>query len=433
MILLKLALKSIKNRIGSALLTVVSISLSVALIFAVERIKRAAEESFTQSVSQVDLVVGAKTSPLNLLLFTVFNMGSFSNNVSWKSYNEIKSKPEVAWTIPYSLGDGHRGFRVIGTDENFYEHYRYRGDKKVEFLEGKPALDVWDVVIGSEVHKQLKYKMGDPIVVDHGVTKTIGVQRHDDKPFRISGIMKPTGTAIDQSLYISLHGMEAMHSEWGSGGLKNESKDTHDHHHDHHHGHDEHHDHGEEELQVKSITSFFLRTQNRVETLQLQREINEFSKEPLLAAIPGVTLAELWRGLSQLGYALSFISVMVLIVGLAAMVSTLLSGLNERRREMAILRSIGAGPSKILLLLVLESSVLTIGGVFLGLVIEIFGFSILSHWLEAQFDFSIAGSMFTSTEIFYVMAIIICGSLVGLIPAWKAMRLALKDGLALKV
>ncbi|MFZ4405104.1 MAG: ABC transporter permease [Pseudobdellovibrionaceae bacterium] len=421
MIFLKLALKSLKNRSTSAILTMLSISLSVTLLLAVERTKRAAEQGFTQAVSQVDLLVGARTGPLNLILYTVFNMGSASNNISWQSYQDIKNSPQVSWTIPYSLGDGHKGFRVVATDENFYEHYRFRGDQKIELESGGPALDVWDVVVGSEVNKKLKYKMGDPIVIAHGVTRSEGVQLHKDKPFKVVGIMKPTGTALDQSLYISLYGMEAIHIDWKNGAAPTQATAT------------AQNQLSKENIKVGSITAFFLRTNTRIETLGLQRTINNFSAEPLLAIIPGATLSDLWRGLSQIDTVLKIISLMVLMVGLAAMVSTILAGLNERRREMAILRSLGAGPKHLTTLLVFESSLLTTSAILVGVFLNITFFALLSDWLESQFGFYVVGDVFSKLEFFYLGLIWLSGTAVGLVPAIKASRSALKDGLAVRV
>ncbi len=421
MILLKLALKSLRNRTTSSILTIFSISLSITLLLAVERTKRAAEEGFTQSVSQVDLLVGGRTGPLNLILYTVFNMGSASNNISWDSYEEIKKMPEVSWTIPYSLGDGHRGFRVVATDENFYEHYRFRGDHKIELREGKIGNEIWDVVLGSEVANKLNYKINEKIIIAHGVTRGEGVQMHDDKPFRVVGIMKPTGTALDQSLYISLYGMEAIHMDWSNGSAPKKGdeispdKITKD------------------NIKIGPITSFFLRTKSRIETLKLQRTINTFEAEPLLAIIPGATLSDLWRNLSQIDKVLKLISFMVLIVGLAAMTSTILAGLNERRREMAILRSLGANPARITILLVFESFLLTGFAICVGVILNFGTFAFLSQWLESQFGFYITGALLSSTDYLYLGVIWVAGTLVGLIPALKASRRALKDGLTIKV
>ena len=395
MIYLKLAMKSLRNRLVPSFLTILSIALSVMLLLAVERTRRASEEGFTQSVSQADLLVGARTGPLNLILYTVFNMGSASNNISMKSYQEIRSNPAVEWTIPYSLGDGHKGFRVVATDENFYKHYRFRGDQGVNFSKGIPALDIWDVVIGSDVENKLKYKLNDTVVVAHGVTRGVGVQLHDDKPFRVVGILKPTGTAIDQTVYISLYGMEAIHVDWSNGSQPNQDKSN------------PQNKITKEMLEINQITSFFLRTKNRIETLQLQREINNYKDEALLAIIPGAVLSDLWRGLGQLEIVLKIISFMVMIVGLFSMLSTILAGLNSRRREMSILRSIGAGPFQLTMLFVFESAFLTLAGICLGVFLELSGFFILSGWLESQFGFYVTGALLTVTEIIYLSCIFI--------------------------
>lgn len=417
----QLALKSLRNRLFTTSLTVLSIALSTALLLSVERTKRAAEEGFTQSVSGVDLIVGARSGPINLILYSVFNMGSATNNISWDTYQKFKAHPSVDWVIPYSLGDGHKGFRIVATDESFYQHYQFRGERHVEFESGRPAVGMWDVVLGSEVARKLGYKLKDSIVITHGVTRGEGIQQHDDKPFIVSGIMKPTGTALDTSLYISLMGMEAVHIDWKSGAAPTKStqiaaSDIH-----------------EDRIHIETITSFFLRTKSRIETLKLQREINTYSEEPLLAIIPGVTLSELWRGLGYVDQALKVISWMVLAVGLTAMLISLLTGLNERRREMAILRSIGAGPGQITMLLVLESSLLTLAGIAIGVLVELSCFVLLKDWLEAQFGLYMVGAAFTSVEAMYLIVTFVLGVLIGLIPAWKASSLALKDGLSVRV
>lgn len=421
MIFFQLALKSILNRKVSTLLTVLSIAASVTLLLAVERTRRSAEEGFTQSVSQVDLLVGARTGPINLVLYTVFNMGSATNNISWVAYEKLRAHPAVQWTIPYSLGDGHRGFRVVGTDENFYKHYRFQGDRQVEFADGQAPQGLWDVVIGAEVQRRLNYRIGSSVVIAHGVTRSEGIQHHDDKPFRVSGILKPTGTGIDQSLYIQLKGMEAIHLDWKQGVAP-----THD-------TQIPQDSIKEEDLQVEQITAFFLRTKSRIETLRLQREINTFPDEPLLAIIPGATLSELWRGLSQIEVVLRIISWLVLFIGLSSMIAVLLSGLNERRREMAILRSIGASPSQIAGLLVMESFVLTIAGALSGVLVYLGSVWLLRSWLISRFGFYLSGSSLTASEWFYVLVVLGAGVLVGVLPALQARLQSLKDGLSMRL
>lgn len=421
MVFLNLALKSLKNRLLASVLTVVSIALSVTLLLSVERVKRAAEEGFTQTISQTDLIVGARSGPVQLILYTVFNMGNATHNISYQTYQDLKKHPAIAWTIPYSLGDGHRGFRVVGTSLDFFEHYRFRGDAKIVLAEGKVFDGLWDVVIGAEVAKKLNYKLGDKIVVAHGVTRGEGIQKHDDKPFVVTGILKPTGTALDQSVYIKLEGIEAMHLDWKSGAAPvgdqviPQDKIR------------------PEDIHVEQITAFFVGTKSRIEILRLQREINTYKEEPLLAIIPGATLSELWHGLSYVEQVLKIISWMVVIVGFMAMLIALTTSLNERRREMAILRALGASTQKILALLVFESTLLTLMGILGGTLLAVGGASLLGPWLETQFGFYLQGPLFGGTEWIYLAATFVGGVLIGLIPAFRAQRMALKDGLSVKI
>lgn len=421
MIWLRLAWKSLRNRAFAACLTVLSIALSVALLLSVERAQRAAQEGFTQSISRADLIVGARSGPLQLILYTVFNLGTATHNISYDVYQKWAKHPAVDWTIPYSLGDGHRGFRVVATNRDFFRHYRFRGDGAPEFASGRPFEGLWDVVIGSEVARTLGYAEGAPVVIAHGATKGDSFVDHADKPFRVVGVLKPTGTPIDQALYISLEGMEAIHLDWQDGAApsidKRISQDQIE----------------PGSLRIHSITAFFLRTKSRIETLRLQREINVDKDEPLLAIIPGATLQELWQSLGTVERVLRAISWMVVGVGFLTMLIALTTTLNERRREMAILRSLGAGSGRILSLLVFESALLTAAGCALGVVFALSGFAALGPWLESRYGLSLSGSWWTLKETLILGGIFVGGALVGLAPALRASKQALKDGLSVKL
>ena len=412
MIFLKLALKSLRNRMFSSVLTVISIALSVALLLSVDRVKRAAEEGFTQAISKTDLIVGARSGSLQLILYTVFNMGNATHNISYDTYQKVRENPAIDWTIPYSLGDSHKGYRVVGTNSDFFKHYHYRGNRTVDLARGNEFSSLWDVVIGSEVARKLRYSVGERIVLTHGVTRGEGFQHHDDRPFTVTGILEPTGTALDRAVYISLEGMEALHMDWQSGQFKN-AGDVKD-------------------VKVETITAFFVGAKSRIETLSLQRAINNFKDEPLLAIIPGVALSELWHGLSYVEGTLKAISWMVVIVGLVGMLIALTSTLNERRREMAILRALGATATQISGLLVFESCLLTLSGIVLGVVITGLLTLVLSPWLITTFGIYIAGKFFSSTMWIYIAATLTGGILIGFIPAIRARTTALKDGLSVR-
>ena len=211
-----LASRSLYNRRGTAFLTVASIAISVALLLGVEKIRTEARSSFASTISATDLIVGARSGDINLLLYSVFRIGNATNNISWESYEDITSRPEVAWAIPISLGDSHRGFRVMGTTRDYFEHYRFARDRRLEMADGKPFAAVFDTVLGANVAEELGYRVGDPIVVAHGAGAT-SFMEHDDKPFKVVGILARTGTPVDRTVHVSLEGIEAIHVDWQQG------------------------------------------------------------------------------------------------------------------------------------------------------------------------------------------------------------------------
>jgi len=416
-----LAWKSLKNRKLATSLTVFSMVLSLVLLMTVERIKRATEDGFTQSISGVDLVVGARSGPLQIILYSVFNIGQATQNVSILSYEEISKRPEVQWAIPYSLGDGHRGFRVVATTGDFFKYYQFRSKEKIEFLNGDIFKNYLDVVIGADVAKTLDYQLGSAVVVAHGATSGVAIQKHEDKPFRVVGIMKPTGTALDRSLYISLEGMEALHLDWQTGSapsIEKQIKTKHI---------------TPEMLKPKTITSFFLRTHSRIAILKLQRWINEYKEEALLAVIPGVVLSEMWKSLSMVEKILKAISFLVMLVGLISMLISIMTTLNERRREMAVLRALGASLKNVLGLILIETLLLSFLAIFFACVIKILLEFLFGPWLQSNYGLYLQAPMFSYIELLYLIIMLMSGLLISIIPAVRAMRSALKDGLSLKI
>ena len=421
MVLFSLAWHSLKNRKLTTGLTVVSIALSVALLVGVEHVRIGARDSFSNTISQTDLIVGARGGSLQLLLYAVFHIGSATNNVSYASYEHFRNHPAVEWTIPYSLGDSHRGFRVVGTTGDFYTHYRYRHDHKIEISEGRLPEGVFDVVLGSDVARTLKYKIGDPIVVTHGISEGRGLLQHDDKPFHVVGILARTATPVDRSLYVTLYGIEAMHMDWADGGPPLPGEET------------PASKVRKEDLKIKQITAFLLRSKSRIDTLRLQREINTFEDEPLMSIIPGVALAELWNTIGYAEEALTVVTFFVLVVGLMGMLVSLYTSLNERRREMAILRALGAGPRRVIFLLVLESFILSLAGTVLGVAVVYSGAFLTQPIIERRFGLFIPVTAPTETGYIYLCTVIVAGLLIGFVPAVKAYRNALADGLSIRV
>ncbi len=412
--------KSLWNRRGTAILTIFSISISVTLLIGVENIRKGVRTSFSSAVSGTDIIVGARGGSLQLLLYSIFRIGNSPNNLSWESYNELRNNKRVKWTIPISLGDSHRGFRVVGTNLDYFKFFRYGSKRELEFLKGKPFSKVFDTVIGSEIAIKFNYKLNEEIIIAHGTGKK-SFLNHDDKPFKIVGILKPTGTPVDQSLHVSLEGITAMHVDWESGGppLEGESISA------------------EEVLKLdltpEEITSFLIGLKSKIHVFDLQRKVNTYKEEPLSAIMPGVALQELWNILRTAETGLRVITWFVLFAGLLGMVTSLLSGLNERRREMAILRSVGAGPGTISFLLILEATVLTLAGIIFGLLILYLTLFVSQPILEAYFGLFIPINLPSNRDIIILGGILLTAMLMGIIPALKAYHQSLADGMTIRL
>ena len=418
MIILRLALKSLANRWLTALLTIFSIALSVMLLLGVEKVRTGARQSFADTISGTDLIVGARSGSLNLLLYSVFRIGNATNNITWKTYQDIAARPDIAWIVPISLGDSHRGFRVMGTTPDYFSLYHYRHGQPLEFASGAPFSDLFDAVIGADVAAELGYKTGDKIIVAHGLG-SVSFLEHDDKPFRVSGILAKTGTPVDRTVHVSLAAIEAIHVDWQSGARIPGQSVSAD-------------DVRKMNLEPKAITAAFIGLKSKLAAFRLQRAINEYPEEPLSAILPGAALQELWGLVGTAETALSAVSGMVVVTALLGMVTMILTTLNERRREMAILRSVGARPLTILSLLVTEAGVLTFCGVALGTILLYGALFVLQPFIDRTYGLHIAIDPPTRDQLAILAGIVAAGFVAGLLPALRAYRLSLADGMTVR-
>ena len=421
--ILALAWKSLRNRRFTALLTILSIAFSVSLLIGVERLRGEVREGFANTISGTDLIVGARGGPVNLLLYAVFRIGNATNNISWESYQAIAALPKVAWTIPLSLGDSHRGFRVLGTTAAYFDHYRYGRGRALTLAQGQPFDDLYDAVLGSQVARTLDYRLGDAIVLAHG-TGEVSFAHHADQPFRVAGILAPTGTPVDRTVHVSLAAIEAIHLGWETGApVAGRAPDL-----------------AQRRalaarggLTPKAITAVLVGLKSRIATFAVQRAINEYPEEPLLAVLPGVALGDLWAVIGVGEQALLVVSACVVVVGLFGMLTALLTSLNERRRELAILRSVGARPAQVLALIMGEALFLTLLGILFGMALLYGLLAVAGPLIADRLGLVIGSGPVTGTEGLLLAMVLAAGVLVGLIAGYRAYRLSLADGLAIRI
>ena len=414
--ILRLALSSLMARALTVGMTVLAIGLSVSLFLGVEKVRTGAKASFADTISETDLIVGARSGSVQLLLYSVFRIGNATNNVTWESYQDIASRPEVEWIVPISLGDSHRQFRVMGTNAAFFDHYKYRRGRSLEFERGNVMDDLFDTVVGHDVARSLGYSIGDPIVVAHGLAS---FTEHKDQPFRVTGILEKTGTPVDRTVIISMEAIEAIHVDWQSGAKipgQTTPIDT----------------LRQMDLTPNAVTAAFIGVKSPLRTFALQRSINEYPEEPLLAILPGVALQELWGIVGIAETALLAVSGMVVVTALIGMMATMFSSLNERRREMAIFRAMGASPISIIGLLVLEAVLTAAVGAVIGLGLLYLGLFLAQPVVDSAFGLFLPIEPPAIREMFVLLTVVAAGAIVSMLPAFRAYRLSLADGMMVR-
>ena len=402
---LKIVLKSLQDRKGSVLLTLIAMTISIFVILGVEHIRQQAKKSFESTLSDTDLVIGSRSGSLNLLLYSVFRIGSPTNNINWSSFKTISRDSKVEWAIPLSLGDSHKGFPVLGTNSDYFKYFRYGQKKKLEFKAGKPFAQIFDVVIGSEIAKQLKYKIGDKIILSHGMQKQ-SLQKHDEYPFQIMGILKPTGTPVDRTVHIQLEGMEVIHVGWQNGVqvVKNKIPK----------------EFVNSGIEPKFITAIFVGLKSKLATFSFQRTINNFTDEPLLAILPGVALSELWQIMSLLEKSLLLVASLVFVSACFGVSAVLLNSIRERKEEIRLLRIIGASPPFIFALIETETLVITVTATILATMLLTATLIGAEGYIVGNYGIQISHFM-ELTSYLWVMAIVLTLTLVaGLVPGWAA-------------
>mgnify|MGYP005643586141 FL=1 len=415
--ILHLAIKSLLARATTVGMTILAIGLSVALFLGVEKVRTGAKASFSDTISGTDLIVGARSGSVQLLLYSVFRIGNATNNLTWSSYQEIAGRPEIAWIVPISLGDSHKQFRVMGTTPEFFSRYKYRSDQSLEFSSGKIMSDLFDTVLGADVATSLKYEVGDPIIVAHGLAS---FTEHKDQPFQVSGILKKTGTPVDRTVIVSLRAIEAIHVDWQGGSQIQGQKTPID-------------AIRKMELQPKAVTAALVGIENRLKVFSLQRAINNYPREPLLAVLPGVALQELWQIIGIAEVALIGVSAMVVVTALLGMMAMIFSSLNERRREMAIFRAMGARPLVIFGMLIFEASMIAISGAILGFALAYIGLYFARPIVDSAFGLWLPSAAPTLNEFLLLAAVVAASIIVSLLPAIRAYRLSLSDGMTVQI
>jgi len=410
----ELVIASLWSRRLTVLASIVSVALSVALLLGVIHLREDARLSFSNTVSGIDLIVGPRSGPLNLLLFTVFHSGSSQGLVSLETFERVSHHPDVEFAIPMVLGDSHKGFPVLATNPAYFNQWHFGGDRALLFAEGGGFVGRNDAVLGATVAETLHYRLGDTLILTHGSSGE-STTDHTNEPVTVVGILKPTGTPVDRTVHVPIEVLVAAHRALYSsnhyyGPLKSAEEIA---------------------RETEKLDAFVVRMKERPLTFMMQKTLNQYSGEPLTAIMPSVVLNELWGLVSMAEGVLLWVAAMVVVSGLIGLCIVLMSTLKERRREMVILRSLGAHPQLIFALLMLESFLMT----FVGSIIGFFSLE-TALWFtkdlaQQHYGLDLSLGLPTAVDCLALLCVCVLGALFALIPATIAYRQSMRDGLTI--
>lgn len=412
----RLALASLSARWLPVLLVVISLTASMVLLLSVDRIQTATKNGFNQSINGVDLLVGPRGGDLELLLYTVFHIGKPTNNMTMQTIDDLVQRNDIDWVVPISLGDSHRGYRVIATTQQYFDRVKYAVDKSLSFHSGDAFSELNQVVLGHQVAHELDYQLDSNLFLTHGSGGKLG-KLHDDYYFEVSGVLEPTGTPIDRAVFVSLEGSGLIHLGWQSGrrlfGLDQVDVSN----------------IAADKLRPDSVTAAFVGLKSKVSLFRVSRDLAEYSDEAITAVVPSIALSELWSMVGMVDKVFKLLGWVVIGIAVIAMVTLTLSTLDTRNREIAVLRACGASPLFVSGLVLIESLLVSVSAIFLSV-----GLVTIVTYMGQSFFISELGiaakiSFLSSQEMVTLLVILSAGLLSSLLPALMVFKRSLNSGL----
>lgn len=409
-------------------LSLVLFALGVGLISLLLLLSKQLQDKFDKNLAGIDLVVGAKGSPLQLILSNMYHIDAPTGNVSIEEVKAFLNPKHrlIKTAVPLSVGDSYRTYRIVGTNHKILELYN------AELAEGKRWEKVFEVTIGAEVAKALNLKIGDEFYSSHGFVEDENLAHSDSEAFKVVGILKPTGAVLDQLILTPSQTTWIVHEhEMGGEQAQSEAvaaEESADH---KEHQHEEYGDVNTSllEFPAKEITSVLLIFKARnYQALNMQRNINE--NTDLQAATPAIEINRLYAMMGVGEEALRALALVIIFVSGLSVFISLYSSLKERKYELALMRVMGSFRRTILLLIVLEGLLLAILGYVIGIVLSHISMELLGNMMKASYRYSFSGFEFLKEELYLLGAALFIGFLAAIIPAIQASRTDISNTLA---
>ena len=407
----KLSFKNIFHKPVGTILSIVLLTLAVGIISILIHVNSSIENQMNNNLKGIDMVVGAKGSPLQLILSSVYHVDSPTGNISLADARSITENRMVKNSTKLSFGDNYKGFKIVGTEESFLELYNCK------FENGKVWKESLEAVVGKKASEILDLKIGDEFTSTHGLGDY--GESHEDSVFKVVGILEHSGSVADQLILTSLESVWDIHKEHDhehDDEHDHEHDDEHDHEHDdeHDHDHDEHdhddehnhnhddehnHDHDEHDHEhddEKEITSILIKFDSPMNIISFPRYINEETN--MQAAVPSYEISRLFK-IFGIGFeTLTYLAYLIMFVSGLSLFLNLLNSLRERKYEMALIRTIGGTKVQTSLMLFYESIILCVIGFFGGIILSRIGILVTSNLLEESLNYSISVPIFLSSQ-----------------------------------
>ena len=398
MSLVRMAWRYLWTRLLVTLLTLIGIGLGVALIAGVLTLRRETERTFQREAGLFDLVVGAKGSPLQLVLSSIYHLDAPTGNVPYALYQNLKSNARVATAIPIGLGDNYKGYRIVGTEPNMFDLKDTTGDEPFFHLQdGRFFKADFEVVLGSQVALTTGLKVGQSFVGTHGLVSTPGSEEHKEFPYQVVGILQPTGTAQDRAIYGSLGSVWRIHDREAQ-------------------IHDALHGTAPKPAPPREATAILIRLKARGLRIFMANEIRKNTE-----GMPAIPVEEILR-LSQnilepMQKTLLAVAAAVVIVACLTILTTLYQSAERRRRDVAIIRCLGGRRFEVAALVLLEAAMLALTGILAG---WLFGHGLLmigAEKIRQSAGLLINAWSVDEIELQALGLVVVCGIAAGLVPA----------------
>ena len=413
----KLSIKNIVSKPLNSILSLALLIFGIGIISLMLQLNSLIKTQMDNNLKGIDMVVGAKGSPLQLILSAVYHIDSPTGNISVEDAKKIKNNRMVGSSIDLLYGDNYKGYRIVGTEQKFLDLY------KAKIKEGRKWENPFEVVVGSKIYSKLNINIDDELVSSHGLRET--GEEHADQLFKVVGLLEPSNSVIDQLIVTSPQSIWDLHDDHDHGSEEHEEEHDHEHEEEHDHEHDKQHDHEHDD---KEITAMLIKFKSPMNIIQFPRQINEDTN--LQAAVPSYEISRLFKLFGFGIETLTYLAYLIIIVSAFSLFINLFNSMRERKYEMALIRTLGSSRRQLSMMIIFESLILTTIGFFIGLLVSRLGVMFVSSLMEESLNYNLKSFGILNEEFWLLGLSIFIGLISSIIPALQVYNLNISETLA---